>query len=1109
MPPSFTCAACYCFCLLILIEPAWGQAIVIVPSSLPPGTQGLSYNQTVVANDSDADDVSGPSDKDDIFTYSVSAGALPSGLTLNVFSGNISGTPSAGGVYSFTLRATDQNGATGDQPYTVTIGTNSLTINPSSLPNATQGATYNQTVTASGGTGPYTYSVSAGALPAGLSLNPSTGAITGIPTGSGASNFTIQALDSAGNIGTRAYTVNVGTNSLTLNPASLPPGTQGSPYNQTVSASGGTGPYTYSITTGSLPAGLSLNPNTGAISGTPTGSGASGFTVTALDSLGNFGSRSYSINIGTNSLVLNPASLPAATQGVPYNQIVTASGGTGPYTYAITSGTLPAGLTLNPSTGAITGTPTGSGTSAFTIGATDANGNTGSRSYSVNVGTSSLTLNPATLPSATQGAPYSQVVTASGGTGPYTYSVSSGALPAGLSLNPNTGAITGTPTGSGVSNFTIQALDSQGNTGGRAYSVNVGTNSLAVNPSSLPSGTQGLSYSQTVSATGGTGPYTFAIASGALPPGLSLNANTGAITGTPTASGTSNFTIRATDTKGNVGTRGYTVNIGNNSLTLNPASLPNGTQGTSYSQTLFVNGGTGPYSFAVSSGSLPAGLSLNPNTGVISGTPTGSGPATFTILATDINGNTGSRAYTVTVGTNSLTISPATLPPAPQGSPYSQMLTASGGTAPYTFSILSGSLPPGLSMSSAGAITGTPSSIGSFTFTVQAIDPNGNVGSRGYTINTARLDPTQDPDVRALVAAQAATTRRFADAQAVNVNRHLESVHNDFDPCGLTFAVGISVYEPPPQNILIERSDGPPAVMPADPRAVQPARDCPQRWWVPAIAAWVGGTMQFGSAANNGLTASNRFTTGGMTTGIDVRLIESLIVGAAVGFGTDRTTIGQGATRSDGRTFSGMLYASYRPFANWFVDAFFGYGALNFDNQRSVTLDGSLLSGNRTGSSWFGSLSVGPEMRFGAFKWSPYIRGDFLSAHLNDYSEQATSIQSLTFAAVDFTSTAAVLGLRGSYDFAMPWGVISPMARIEYKYALDRSFNQFMWYNDLGPGTTYALVQGAAARSLLNASIGLRAGIGSAASIDLEYGATTSGNTNPAQMFRGALRLAF
>ena len=122
-----------------------------------------------------------------------------------------------------------------------------LTVNPSSLPAGTQGTAYNQTVSASGGTGPYTFSVASGSLPAGLTLNTSTGAITGTPTGSGTSNFTIAAADSVGNVGSRAYSVPIGTNSLTLSPSSLPAGVLGVSYNQTVSASGGTAPYTYSL----------------------------------------------------------------------------------------------------------------------------------------------------------------------------------------------------------------------------------------------------------------------------------------------------------------------------------------------------------------------------------------------------------------------------------------------------------------------------------------------------------------------------------------------------------------------------------------------------------------------------------------------------------------------------------------------------------------------------------------------------------------------------------------------------------------------------------------------------------------------------------------------
>ncbi len=117
------------------------------------------------------------------------------------------------------------------------------------------------------------------------------------------------------------------------------------------------------------------------------------------------------------------------------------------------------------------------------------------------------------LPNGTQSTAYSQTVTASGGTGPYTFAITSGSLPAGLSLSSG-GVISGTPTGSGVSSFTVGATDSVGNTGARAYTVNIGTVSLTVSPASLPAGSQNVAYSQTVTASGGTGPYTFAIVLG-------------------------------------------------------------------------------------------------------------------------------------------------------------------------------------------------------------------------------------------------------------------------------------------------------------------------------------------------------------------------------------------------------------------------------------------------------------------------------------------------------------------------------------------------------------------------------------------------------------------
>jgi hypothetical protein len=173
-------------------------------------------------------------------------------------------------------------------------------------------------------------------------------------------------------------------------------------------------------------------------------------------------------------ITVNPASLPNGSVGTPYNQTVSASGGTAPYTFSISSGALPPGLLLNSSTGAITGTPNTAGTFTFTITATDANGCSGSRAYTINITSPNcppIILNPTTLPPGIALAPYGQQVTASGGTAPYAYLVSSGALPPGLFLSPGTGLISGTPVQSGIFNFRIQATDALGCVGSRAYSI--------------------------------------------------------------------------------------------------------------------------------------------------------------------------------------------------------------------------------------------------------------------------------------------------------------------------------------------------------------------------------------------------------------------------------------------------------------------------------------------------------------------------------------------------------------------------------------------------------------------------------------------------------------
>jgi hypothetical protein len=163
-------------------------------------------------------------------------------------------------------------------------------------------------------------------------------------------------------------------------------------------------------------------------------------------------------------------------------------------------------------------------------------------------------------------------------------------------------------------------------------------------------------------------------------------------------------------------------------ITLAPATLPIGRVGVAYSQQITASGGTGPYTFSVVSGTLPVGMTLSSG-GLLSGTPSTVGFPPITIAATDGNGCPGVIPFVVAAATCPvITLSPATLPLGNLGVPYSQQITPSGGTGPYVFTVVSGTLPTGLTLSSGGLLSGTPTTLGSSPVTIQATDANGCPG---------------------------------------------------------------------------------------------------------------------------------------------------------------------------------------------------------------------------------------------------------------------------------------------------------------------------------------------------------------------------------------------
>jgi hypothetical protein len=468
---------------------------------------------------------------------------------------------------------------------------------------------------------------------------------------------------------------------LTIVTTTLPAGSLGIAYLANITVTGGVAPYSWSVT-GNLPPGLQISGTStgGAISGTPASAGTYTFNLAVTDSQNSSTSGKFTIAIQSLFVISTSSPLPSAIVGQSYNQTLTAVGGVAPYQWSAGSG-FPPGLTLNASSGAITGAPTTAGNYSFPVQVTDSTKAVSTATFSLAVTGSSLQIT--TVPplfNGQIGAAYSQPFAASGGSPPYTWSLGSGSS-GGLTLDPNSGILSGMPQTAGTFTFVVKVTDSAGVTVSKSFSVTVTPQALIITAGgTLPAGTAGLPYDQkfSVAASGGTPPYTWTLSNGSVP-GLVFKPATVELSGTPTSAATYSLTLEVTDSAGLTATKVFTLLISPAALSITTArQLSAATLDVPFSETLVAAGGSPPYNW--SANGLPAGLTINSSSGVLSGTPTAAGSFTPVITVTDSSLDSFRDNFTISVSL-----------PAPPSLTISGLTAASGAAQQFPLQITLGS----------------------------------------------------------------------------------------------------------------------------------------------------------------------------------------------------------------------------------------------------------------------------------------------------------------------------------------------------------------------------------------------------------------------------------